>query len=56
MGQTYNLSIFKLSMRAAIQQKNILRAYSKNVVTNFIEIVNCGVFSTIPLGLWHIEI
>ena len=26
------------------------------VVINSIEMVNCGLFSTIPLGLWHIEI
>ena len=34
----------------------LLRAYSKCFVINFIEIVNCWIFSTIPHGFWHIVI
>ena len=43
-------------LRLASFDPYFLRANSKSPVINFIEIVNWGLFSTIPLGFWHIEV
>ena len=47
-------SVYVLHQKHAILVINILRAYSKFSVINCIEINNCGVFSTIPLGIFGI--
>ena len=37
-------------------QINNIRVNLQHNAFNFKEIVNCGIFSTFPLGFWHIEI
>ena len=43
-------------MYTSFDMNNFKRAYSKFSVVNFIEMINCGIFSTIQLDFWHFEI
>ena len=40
----------------SVGQSALIRAYLKCSAINFIEMGNCGFFSTILLGFWHVEI